>query len=470
MSMNIGSVVVDHVYKWIKWIVAIVPRCCKDELTARRGIALLLIVAAFFPAMVAFGIIYWQELPLPYQDDYAAILAFAANYNQSPTVKAKILAIAADQFNEYKFCFAHSLVVLEMRLTGHLNFVFLTAFGNLFLLPIYYLLWQTYRDDESDFNRRLFAFLPISFLFFSLTYWEILNWATTDLSNIPVIFFSFLAIHLLIPRKVIAPARARFILACLAAALAACSSANGFLVGAVGLLILFARRAYAKSLVWCASFAVPIAAYLYHYTVPMHPMHPLFYLTRPLFFLVFLGCGAIPFRWPAVLAGIVVLIILRLAVRSRFDRTNPVAFYFAVWIMATTCLVSWVRGAAGLEVTSRYSIYSILLLIFCYSYLARSVANGKTPLNRRRFHVACLAIAVSICLGADIQAYGKLAARRRMVLTGIELYRAEPEVNSPMIDPIVESIYPKEKLYERVTLTNAIQKHVYALPPKQAIR
>ena len=52
---------------------------------------------------------------------------------------------------------------------------------------------------DIDLNRRLLEFLPISFLFFSLTYWENLNWTTTALVNIPVIFFSLLAIYLLLP-------------------------------------------------------------------------------------------------------------------------------------------------------------------------------------------------------------------------------------------------------------------------------
>ena len=80
------------------------------------------------------------------------------------------------------------------------------------------------------------------------------------------------------------------------------------------------------------------------------------YVTRPLFFLAFLGCGAIPFRWPAAVLGLVILGILWLAVRSRFDRVNPAAFYFTVWIMATALLVAWVRGAVSFVIGSRYSI------------------------------------------------------------------------------------------------------------------
>jgi hypothetical protein len=437
-----------------------------QDVTAGPRIKFLLVFLVLLPGIVAFAILYRQALPLPYQDDYGTILSFAADYDQLPSVATKVLYIAAAQSNEYKLGFEHSIVATEIEVTHHLNFAFLTTLGNLFLLPLGYLLWRTYREDEGDLNLRLLAFLPISFLFFSLTYWENLNWTTTGLVNIPVILFSLLALYLLLPRKMIEPTRVRLLLACLAALLAAFSSANGFLLGPVGLLILLRRRSYARALVWCASFVLPLAAYLYHYTRVVHPADIGSYVTRPLFFLAFLGCGAIPFRWPAAVLGIVILRVLWIALRTRFDRTNPVAVYFTVWIVATALLVAWVRGAVRFAVGGRYSIYSILVLIFCYSFLGQYLPDCRPNFNRRRFYRVCLTLAVCICVLADIHAYRKLDARRQMILSGIELYRANPRVNSPLIDQNLLKAYPDEAAYERDSLTNAINKHVYTLPPK----
>jgi hypothetical protein len=361
--------------------------------------------------------------------------------------------IATTQTIEYKIIFEHFIVASEMELTHHINFALLTGLGDLFLLPIGYLLWRTYRDQDADLNQRLLAFLPISLLFFSLTYWETLNWSTADLQNVPVIFFSLLAIYLLFPMS-----NARFVLACMVAAVAACTSPNGFLLGPVGLLILLPRRAYAKSLLWCASFVGPLAAYLYHYTPLVRASHKTLYITRPIFFLSFFGAGAVPYRWPAALLGVAALAIFGLAVRSRFDRTNPVGFFFTVWVLATGLMVSSVRGATGVWVVSRYSVYSLLLLIFCYSFLAQYLPA------RRGFYVTATIFSLGICLLAQIHAYTKLGARRRMVLTGIALYRADPQANSPMIDPNLLQGFPEEKAYEQTALTNAIQKHVYSLP------
>jgi hypothetical protein len=436
-----------------------------ENVPARQGISLLTFTV-LLPAITAYWILYRQALFLPYEDDYAVVLAFAANYDRLPTWRAKVLDIATEQENEYKLAFAHSIIATEIEMTGHLNFAVLTNLGNLFLLPIGYLLWLTYQEDGIALKRRLLEFLPISFLFFSLTYWPNLNWTTTALVNIPVIFFSLLAIYLLFPRSMVEPARARLLLACLAATLAAFTSANGFLLGPLGLLILLAHRAYFRSLAWCASFVLPLAAYLYHYTRVFHPADIGSYVTRPLFFLAFLGCAAIPLRWPAALLGIVILRILRLALRTRFDRTNPVAFYFTAWIVATALLVAWVRGAASFAIGLRYSIYSTLLLIFCYSFLAQHLPHRWPAFNRRRIYIAFLLLAVSICLTADIHAYKKLGERRQMVLAGIELYRANPDSNSPVNDPDLKTGFEKERVYERDTLTRAIQQHLYTLPAK----
>ncbi len=415
-------------------------------------------VAALLPAIVAVGILCHQAPGVPYQDDYGAILGFATDYVQLPTWRAKLLDVATEQSNEYKLGFEHATLACELELTRHLNFGFLTALGNLLLLPIAYLLWLIYRNEQVDTARRLLEFLPISFLFFALTYWENLDWAMTGLQNTPVILFSLLSIYLL-------ASDAFLLLACMSAMLAAFSSANGFLLGPVGLLILLPRRTYVGVLAWCASFAPPLAAYLYHYTYSVSPMHRFFYVTRPMFFFAFLGC-VVPFRWLAALLGALLLAVFVLAIRLRFDRVNPAGFYFTVWILATSLLVAWVRGAVGFSTASRYSIYSSLMLIFCYSFLVRYLPGRFAKLDRAHIYNVSIVLAAAVFSIANIGAYRHLQARRVMILKGIESYRANPEVNSPMIDPLVEKTVPREKADEQALLTRAIQAHIYTLPAK----
>jgi len=401
---------------------------------------------------------------VPYQDDYSVILAFATHYVQLLTLKGKVLDVATTQTNDYKLVFPHFIVAIEMELNGHLNFKFLVAFGNLLLLPIAYLLWRTYQTDAGNQNQRLIEFIPISLLFFSLTYWESLDWAMAGLQNISVIFFGFLAIYLLIPKAKVSW-RLFLFLGCLSATLAAFSSANGFLLAPVGLLILLRRRALAASLAWCASFALPVAAYLYHYTpyhISVDKLHTASFISKVFYLFAFLGC-AIPYSWPAALLGIMIAAIILLAACSRFDRTNPVAFYFTVWILGTALLAAWLRGA----IASRYSIYSILLLVFCYSFLARYLGGRSGVLNHKRFYAASLVLAIAFCFLSDLRAYKHLLKRREMVLSGMDHYRESPEFNSPNIDPEMARYDSTEAAFERVTLNRAIQQHIYTLPPKR---
>ena len=422
----------------------------------------ILVILACFPAIAASWILYRQALPLPYQDDYHAILEFAVKYEQLPGLEPKILIITTAQHNEYKLGLEHTILASELEATHHINFTFLTVLGDLFLFPMGYLVWLIYRQDGPD---RLLAFLPIAFLFFALTYWENQNWAMTGLQNTPVILFSLLAIYLIAPRDAHSIATPRLLLGCAAAALAAFTSANGFLLVPLGLPIFLPRRQYTRTLLWFAAFLVPLAAYLYHLSPVPHQIGRRPYITRPLSFFGFLGTVS-DYRWPAVFLGMVIMIVVLLAVWFRFDRANPPAALVTLWILLTGCLVAWVRGAAGIATGSRYSFYSILMLIFCYSFLAHALPARWPAFNRKAFYVSATVLAALFCCAADLRAWQKLELRRQMVMTGIEHYRARPDVNSPMIDPNVVREIPKEIPYERIMLTEAIHSGVYSLPTR----
>ena len=435
--------------------------------TGRRWTALLLL-GVFAPALVAFGILYRQSLTVPYLDDYDAIVAFAIDYEESPGFGPKLLEIAAKQHTQYKLIFANSVVAAELEFTHHLNFTFLTVLGDLFLLPTGFLLWKTYGGGAGDLNRRLMEFLPVSIVFFSLAYWETLNWALGELQNTPVIFFSLLAIYLLVGKGSPA-AGVRLFFACLAAALAAFTLANGFLLGPVGLLFLVPRRAYAASLAWSASFILPLLPYLYRYTpttLPDFVVGKALFLSRFLVFLAFFGC-AVANRWVAAILGVVILAIVVIAVRSRYDRSNPVALYFTMWVVVTGMVVGWGRGGMGFWTTSRYSVYSCLVLIFCYSFLAWYLPRRSPNFRRGRFYVTSMVIAASLWLFADGDANWNLKERRRMVLAGIENYRIDPRNNSPLNVPLYPGLVVNEKELEQAVLTKAIERGIYALPQRQ---
>jgi len=400
---------------------------------------LWLLIAVVLPPAVAFGILFRQRISVPYHDDYAVILAFANDYRQLHGFTAKALDVATTQSNDYKLGFVHLIIALELELTGRLNFGFLVTLGNFLLLPIAYLLWRVYRTDGSHLNQQLLEFLPVSLVFFSLTYWESLNWAMAALQNLSVIMFTLLAICLLNPKGTKSLPFRVLLLACGSAILAAFSSANGFLLAAVGLFMFLRRKAVVGAAVWCAGFVLPLAAYRYHYVpfyVSVDAMHRS-YVGKVAYVFGFLGC-AIQERWVAGLLGLVIFALLFLAVRFGFERTHPIPFYFSLWILLTASLVAWLRQG----IASRYSIYSLLLLISCYCFLAQYLPTRSAAFTRKRVCMVSIVLAAVLCLTSDIVAYGHLKQRRERVLSGLENYRANPHVNTPMNDPETRQAAP----------------------------
>ena len=435
----------------------------EDQHKKRRGwLRVGLLLAVFLPVVTAFSVLYKQRLSVPYHDDYGVILSFANEYGQLHGFTAKVLNIATTQNNDYKLGFVHFVIAMELELTGHLNFAFLVALGNSCLLAMAYLLWRVYRREAGALNEQLLEFLPISLLFFSLTYWESVNWAMAGLQNFSVIVFSLLAICFLVPKGTLS--FPRLLLACISATLAAFSSANGFLLAPVGLLLLLRRQAFVASAVWCVSFGLPFAAYRYHYIpfhVSVHTMHRGSYVGKVCYYFAFLGC-AIQQRWLAAILGFAIFGILVLAARSGFERTNPIPFYFSIWILLTAAPVAWLRQG----IASRYSMYSLLLLIFGYWFLAQYLPTRSAAFSRKRLCAVSIVLTAVLCFASDILAYVNLGQRRQIVLSGIENYRANPAINSPMIFPEIREVAPEEEEFERATLTRAIAEHVYTLPPR----
>ena len=423
------------------------------------------LIAVLVPAAIAFFILYRQEFSLPYQDDYKVILDFANEYSQLRGVPTKLLYIATKQTNDYKLGFEHLIVAMEIEFTGRLNFAFLIILGNFFLLAIAYVLWRIYRREGIDLNRQLIEFIPVSLLFFSLAYWESLDWAMAGLQNLPVVLFSLLAIYFLVPPRESKLTTSMLLLSCISAILSCFSSANGFLLGPIGLLILLPRRAFVPAVVWCASFLIPLAAYLYHYTpyyVSVGTVHHGSVTGKAFYFFVFLG-SAVTRPLIAALIGVFVTIVLALALRSRFDRVKPAAFYSTVWILLTAGLV----GALRQNTASRYSIYSLLALIFCYCFLTQYLPDRVPVLNAKRFYAISTILALLFFVHSNKLANFNLSKRRVLVLTGMEHYRANPQINSPTVDPLVEKLYPEEQESERTILNQAVQEKVYTVPPAQ---
>jgi hypothetical protein len=204
---------------------------------------------------------------------------------------------------------------------------------------------------------------------------------------------------------------------------------------------------------------VPLAAYLYHYVPVPRLATGLYYVARPLEFFAFLGMAAGSF-WGAIVAGFAVAAVVVWALKSGYARVNPVGVYWTVWVLLSALPVAWVRGSTGIVIASRYSIYSCLMLVFCYAFLADR-AGAKSEGWGRFFYPAAVAAAVAFCMVKDGEAWTKLGERKETIRAGMAHYKENPAVNSPLIDPFVISNVPGEEDYERRELSQAIESGVY---------
>ena len=396
------------------------------------GRALGLVGVMLLPIAAAYGIMARYAVDAPYIDDYPTILGFSLKYERLHGAGARLHYILADQWVEYKLVMIHLVSAALLGMTHHVSFSLLFWVGNLSLLPLLYVLWRSYFIGETDRVRRLVLFLPVAFLLFAMNYGEALDWTATALGYLGTLTLCLGAIELLAPGGNAEGSRRGG--ACVCALVACLMAANGFLLLPIGLFLLVPRRAYGWAGVWCGMFGVALLPYFVSYTRNARFGHGSVLLI-PAFFLAFLG-SALQFIPLAAAVGVMVLAVVAEAVRRGFWRTHPAAMLGVGWLLVSAALAAVGRGRTGLafSVVSRYRIYSDLLLIFCYGYLAERVRNKRwvSAGNRRRLYAAALVGAVLLCVHGEYQAANILRGRRELLLAGAAYFREAPGEHSPM--------------------------------------
>ena len=441
--------------------------------TRVRGLLLpLLLVLA--PVAIVYGVLYRYAISIPCLDDYNATLNFLLEQRLHPHTGGKVLAVIAFQHGEYKLLFEHALIGSWYALTGGFRFKVFILLGNLLLLPSLWVLWCLCFPSEPDRARRLLLFAPVVLLFFELDYAELLDWVMASLNGIAVVSFALLSLSLLARRS-----RLALGMACLFAALSCSASGNGFLLAPAGVVILWPARRLRRIALWLVPFAVMLPLYLYRYRPVPHPAAPQLW-PKLLFLLSFVG-GAIenihgfPVRHAGFVLGAAVLLVVAHSIRTRFHQRSPVLAAIACWVLLSAALVAGVRSYLGVpqSLASRYKIYSVLLLIYCYLYLADRVLSSATGMALQRHRRAAFSVALAATLvfsiSADVVGARFLARRHARLVEGMARYQADPEHVSPLYAPDdPEDFSAGEREAERKILTRSIAAGLYRPPPLPA--
>jgi hypothetical protein len=290
---------------------------------------------------------------------------------------------------------------------------------------------------DQDLERRLALFLPISLILFQYQYVETLNWPMPGVQNLPIVTCAIGSIYLLWRDT-----RGTFAGALGLMVLGIAASGNGFLIVLVGMLMLLIGRRYAHLALWSVTAAVCAWAYAYNYTeTATHSakhqsliailMHPHF-----VYLLGFLGsAGRFPMQIGAVVLGFALCVFFGWMIWRDYLRKDPVVGYCLLFILLTAIGVSGLRADLGLmqSLSSRYRIYSDLLLIFAWFALVKTTQMAKTlSLRRSRLFIAITTMSLVFCIVMDGIGVRSLRRRNQELEHGMTRFERSGGLESPV--------------------------------------
>lgn len=395
-------------------------------------VLLFLLIAV--PPVIFYTVLLRHAVNIPLKDDYQAILDFV---NHMVVLRhGRLSFLLTLQFNGYRLVFERLIVWLQLSLFHVIDFKALCGLGDAFVLPLAFCLWKMFLPAEKGFVTRLVFFLPVPWLLFQLQYIETLNWAMASLQNLPVLVFSLAAIYLLTlgTRRTLAGA-VLFLLA------AVSSSPNGLFVIPIGILILGQAGRRGGALFWVFVGACCVGAYAYRYDFsPPQVWGPVPIVTpslgqKLLFAISFLGnASEFPVIGGFLAIGVLLCPLLGLALCAFFAhaalkghlRGNPAVFYSVLFLLITAAGVASMRSQLGFRssLSSRYGMYSILLVIFAWFTVAERLpraGGGFTVRNRTLQRVTVVAIVFSVVM--DIGGYQYIVKRNRALTEGMSRFQ-----------------------------------------------
>jgi hypothetical protein len=447
-----------------------------EKPTWSRAVIPGLLVAA--PAVLFYGILFRTLVNLPLLDDYDAVLGFLNQLVKVTGTGPRLRYFMSAQHNEYKIFFGHGVAWAQYALIGHVNFAAICVLGDCAVVALALVLWSMFLPGEKDLAKRLAYFAPASWLIFQLEYYETLNWAMPSLENLWVIVFSLGAIRCLLLQSVKA-----YAVAIALYALAVSALGNGFLLLPVGMLMLVRRKQMARAWGWLTFSAIFTAAYAYHYNIYSSQAHEhgsvfaTILHIRPDYIIAFIGNMGAVAGASAVSVGLsltlgtVLLLFFGWLVRRGYFRQNPCVGYCALFLLLTAAGVAGLRSDFGMmqSLSSRYTIYGALLLIFAWSAVVEVFPRiWKEPLVNNQLYVAAMTAAILLGLCMDEMGYLQLERRRREATQGMAAYEnsvSPRSINGPGLNlgrssAIIDSLRRRAP----VVLDESIRLGVYEPP------
>ncbi len=424
------------------------------------------------PAIIFYYILLRHIVTVPIADDYYALFNFLNHLADAPSLSAKAYYFLVAQHNEYKLFFEHALFWAQVRSSGLIDLRLLCITGDTFALWLTLVLWKIFLPHHADTATRLIFFAPVPWLVFQLQYAQTLNFAMGALQNLPVLVFSISTIYLLLRLT-----RSAFYGALAGLILAVSSSGNGLLIIPIGAAILAIRRRYGRLSVWAANSALCLISYFYGYSPvfwlsPFHsPVPPISRLWQPYYVICFLGsAAAYPLRSLSPVLGIAICVFFIHMARRGYFRRRPEVGYSICFVILTSIAVAGFRSNFGLisSTSSRYTIYSTLLLIFAWFAIVDEHLVRESRLAWRVAVVASAAAgSVLFSIAMDVWGLRYLERRNHDLIIGMSLYKhnCDQQTGAGPIFPPPKSKQDQEfNVRVRGVLKDSVRLGIYQLP------
>jgi hypothetical protein len=440
-----------------------------SELTTKRLAAW---IAIAIPPIAFYVLLACSLTKLPFADDYDSVLNYLLKWKSESGLQ-HIAQIITSQHNEYRLIFENTIFGIQFAIMGHTNLEFLSILGDLFVIPLFGVLYLIWRDFGNSWDFALFAFIPTSWLLFQLQYASTLNCAMNPLQSVPVICFMLLTCWLAVK-----PSRAIFAACLLSLVLCISSSGNGLFMIPIGCLIFLQRKQHSRLVVWLAVSGVMSIVYFAGYSVRASSSdahHNVINSVRHIslgYGAAFLGSIATKANpAPAIALSVILVVLFLFATHDRLFVRNPALYYSSLFFFVTGLAVSGIRSDRGLVTAlgSRYRINSTVLVILLYFYLADKFRDVRL---KRPVGIVCVSLAGIILLGftceSDKGGEALLLLRRQKVRDAISRWQRH-ESQPPVVprgpdDFTVEN--DKKGMYEPNVpiLVEAIRGGIYQLP------
>lgn len=396
----------------------------------------------FLPVALYFYFLSEYSLNIPKWDDHA-LKAFIVDFQNADGFVSKFQTFFK-QHNEHRIAFDRFFTLIVFWIHESIEYRWLMWVGNFTLLGVLFIFFRLFQKQKIS----IAYFVPIPMILFQMQLWENTFWGMAAMQNFGIIFFILTLIYLISSEK-----KSHLYLALFVAFLATYTSGNGITVFPVCIVLLVLQRRFKDLTIFGIASLLLIFLYFFQYKFPENnPSMAGIGFKKIIFgFFSFLGSvfdlipNANQSRKTTILGGMILsitgsIIAIYLIFNSKLikkqrnlNQTELFILGNILFLMGTAIVVTVTRisyGEAGL-LTSRYKIYSILLLLTIYlAFISKlNLTNDKWIISALIFMAICFNFVANYVHFKDV-----INFRNQLISFGVnwQLEETKPALNSSL--------------------------------------